>query len=213
MIDTDLRMHSCIEQLLSKIRPKNTAILRTRGYYCVPDLITQFKTHIWCLIEVNIGGYFHACTSLLDKLDHAQNRFLCERGPSPADAFLDFNFAPPKLRRNIAVLGLLHKRVIGKCHPAYERLFPCYSQRFPEGRGFGHNKQLYNHFVEISAHQSLYNRSVFGMTDIYNNLPQHVVDAVSVTSFQSYLTHIARTHCQQQDVWTSCFDQRDNCDF
>ena len=75
MIDTDLRMHSCMEQLLSKIRPKITAILRTRGYYSVPDLITQFKTHIWDLIEVNIGSCFHACTSLLDKLDHAQNRF------------------------------------------------------------------------------------------------------------------------------------------
>ena len=40
MIDTDLRMHSCIEQLLSKIRPKITVILRIRGYYNVPDLIT-----------------------------------------------------------------------------------------------------------------------------------------------------------------------------
>ena len=161
---------------------------------------------------MNIGGYSHACTSLLDKFDHAQNRFVCELGLSTAEAFLEFNFAPPKLRRNVAVLGLLHKRVIGKCHPVYERLFPWYSQRFPEGRGFGHNKQLYNHCVEISAHQQLYNRSIFPMTDIYNNLPQHVVDAVSVASFQSYLTHIARTRCQQQDVWTSCFDRRDNCD-
>ena len=33
MIDLDLRMHTAIEQLLSKIRPKSTAILRTRGYY------------------------------------------------------------------------------------------------------------------------------------------------------------------------------------
>ena len=157
---------------------------------------------------MNIGGYFHA----FDKLDHAQKRFLCELGLSTAEAFLEFNFAPPKLRRNVAVLGLLHKRVIGKCHPVYERLFPWYSQRFPEGRGFGHNKQLYNHCVEISAHQQLYNRSSFLMTDIYNNLPQHVVDAVSVAIFQSYLTHISRTRCQQQDVWTSCFDRRDKCD-
>ena len=31
MMDTDLRMHSCIEQILSKIRSKITALLRTRG--------------------------------------------------------------------------------------------------------------------------------------------------------------------------------------
>ena len=159
MIDTDLRMHSCMEQLLSKIRPKITAILRTRGYYSVPDLITQFKTHIWGLMEVNMGGYFHACASLLDKLDHAQNRFVCELGLSAAEAFLEFNFAPPKVRRNIAILNLLHKRVIGKCHPAFELRLPWYSQRFPEGRGFGHSKQLYNHCVEISARQASHDRS------------------------------------------------------
>ena len=33
MIDLDLRMHTAIEQLLSKIRSKSTAILRTREYY------------------------------------------------------------------------------------------------------------------------------------------------------------------------------------
>ena len=47
MVDTDLAMDSAIDLLLTKIRPKITAILRTRGYYSVPDLITQFKTHIW----------------------------------------------------------------------------------------------------------------------------------------------------------------------
>ena len=36
MIDTDLRMHSCMEQLLSKIRPKIPAIPRSRDYYSVP---------------------------------------------------------------------------------------------------------------------------------------------------------------------------------
>ena len=32
MIDLDLRMHTAIDQLLSKIRAKSTAILRTRAY-------------------------------------------------------------------------------------------------------------------------------------------------------------------------------------
>ena len=54
-MDADLRMHSAIEDLMSKIRPKITAILRTRAYYKVPDLIGQFKTHIWGLIEAHNG--------------------------------------------------------------------------------------------------------------------------------------------------------------
>lgn len=37
------------------------------------------------------------------------------------------------------------------------------------------------------------------MTDVYNNLPQHVVDLISVNSFQEYLTHTVRTRCQSGD--------------
>jgi len=38
--NTDLAMDSAIDPLLTKNRPKITAILRTRGYHSVPDLIT-----------------------------------------------------------------------------------------------------------------------------------------------------------------------------
>ena len=38
MVDTDLRMQSAVDQLMAKINRKITAILRTRGYYSVPQL-------------------------------------------------------------------------------------------------------------------------------------------------------------------------------
>ena len=56
-MDVDLRMHSAVEQVLSKIRPKVTAILRTRQYYSVENLILQFKVQIWELIEAKMGKY------------------------------------------------------------------------------------------------------------------------------------------------------------
>ena len=171
MIDVDLRMHSAIDQVLVKIRPKITAILRTRGYYSTADLILQFKTHIWGFIEVDIDGYFHAAASLLTKFDGAQNHFLRELGLSPVQAFLEYNFAPSGLRRHIGVLGLLQKRVLGKCHPSYERLLPWWSDRFPEPRELGHTKQLYGHWVEVTSHRVIFNRFIFGMIDVYNNLP------------------------------------------
>ena len=204
MIDVDLRMHSAVEQVLSKIRPKVTAILRTRAYYNISDLILQFKTHIWSLIEINIGGYFHAAASLLDKIDAVQNKFVHELGLSTAQAFLDYNFPPPKLRRNIGVLGLLHKRVIGKCHPSFEVLLPWRSSYFSEPRGFGHDKQLYGHNIEVTHHQAIYNRSIFAMTDIYNNLPQYVVDAFSVSDFQKQVTQIARKRCEDGNAEWAC---------
>ena len=209
MVDVDLRMHSAIEQVLSKIRPKVTAILRTRGYYTTAELILQFKTHIWGLIEANIGGYFHAVSSLLEKIDGVQNRFLRELGLSPAQTFLEHNFAPPSLRRHVGALGLLHKRVLGKCHASFERLFPWWSSYFSEPRGQGHTKQLYAHWVEVTHHRTMYNRSIFAMVDVYNDLPQHAVDAPSVQVFQQYLIQIVRTRCQQDDAnWASSLCRR-----
>ena len=160
-------------------------------------------------MEANSGGIFHTATHLLAKIDQVQTRFLRELGLSEEHAFLEFNFAPPKLRRNIGILGLLHKRVLDLCHPSFERLLPWYNQRFDEARGFGHSKQLYGHWVEVTHCQGLFARSIFAMVDIYNNLPQQAVDATSVTIFQKYLTHIARTKCQSGDgAWSSSFCRR-----
>ena len=119
MIDLDLRMHTAIEQLLSKIRPKSTAILRTRGYYNTSQLLNQYKTHIWGLVEIHCGGYFHAASSLLEKVGEVQRRFLQKLEVTESQAFLEYNFAPTELRRNIGILGLLHKRVLGQCHPSF----------------------------------------------------------------------------------------------
>ena len=171
MVDLDLRMHTEIDQILSKIRPKSTAILRTRGYYSDAELLNQYKTHVWCLVEMHVGGYFHAATSLLDKVDQVQNSFVHKLGITVSEAFLRHNFAPTVLRRTIGILGLLHKRVLGKCYRSFDKLLPWYSQRFDTSRGFCHVKQLYGHWLEAGEHRALYDRSIFGMVDIYNNLP------------------------------------------
>ena len=117
------------------------------------------------------------------KIAHNQEQFLHEIGVTTAQTFLNYNFAPTELRRNIAILGLLHKRVLGLCHPSFERLLPWYTQRFETGRGFGHNKQLYGQWLESTQQTALFNKSVFCMVDIYNNLPQYVVDGFYFSDF------------------------------
>jgi hypothetical protein len=49
------------------------------------------------------------------------------------------------------MLGMMHKRVLGKCHPFFSHPIPWYAERFPEGKGRDHNKQLYGHWCEVSA--------------------------------------------------------------
>ena len=64
-------------------------------------------------MEYHSGAIFHASDTLLERLDSAQRGFLQEIGMSPEIAFVEHNFAPPRLRRNIGMLGFLHKRVLG----------------------------------------------------------------------------------------------------
>ena len=47
------------------------------------------------------------------------------------------------------------------------------------------------------------------MTEIYNRLPQHVVDIPNVSNFQTALTRVARTACQNGNAdWQSMFSSR-----
>ena len=47
------------------------------------------------------------------------------------------------------------------------------------------------------------------MIDTYNNLPQNVVDQLSVSAFQALLTERARERCRADDpLWASCFSAR-----
>ena len=202
-------MDQAIDRTLSQFRPRITALLRTRGHYSVKDLIGQFKTQIWGIMEANNGGIFHAATTHLMKFDNAQRHFLRKLEVSEAEAFLKFNFAPPTLRRNIGILGLLHKRVIGQAHPRFESLLPWFETRYGFVNPGRHTKQLYSNVMEITAYLDLFKRSIFAMVDVYNHLPQYVIDSDSVSTFQKHLTNMVRTRCESSlPNWMFTFDKR-----
>ena len=199
LTDPKLTMRNAVDKILSKIRPRIKALLRTRAHYDTTSLIDQFKTNVWGFMETHSGGIFHAATSILDQLDNSQKHFLDELGVSQETAFKDHNFAPPILRRNIAVLGMIHKRTLGLCHPSFDALLPYSQQRFGIMAG-RHSKQLYSHCEQIVAQSQLWARSIFGMTGKYNMLPQAAVDCPSVSAFQSFLTKAAKTRCGEGDA-------------
>jgi len=209
LVDCKLVMDQAVEKILSQMRPKIRAIVRTKPHYSTRDLVGQFKTHIWGTMEVHSGGIFHASNHLLDKFDASQRHFLEELGIDERSAFLDYNFAPPSLRRNIGILGLLHKRVLGIAHPIFNKLLPYHLEIFGSLRQGEHNKQLYGHGNEIHFQHGLHRRSIFGMVHIYNRLPQEIVDCACVSSFQRELTLIARKKCEGGNPdWSFLFSGR-----
>ena len=173
------------------------------------ELINQFKTHVWSVMEVHNGAILHASNSHLQRLDDSQRHFLEEIGIDEAEAFMEFNFAPPSVRRDIGILGLLHKRVLGKSHPVFQKLLPFHVDVFGVPRPNEHTRQLYGHILDVKFQHTLHSRSIFGMVYVYNRLPQNVVDSPSVTVFQRHLTMIARARCQNDaHNWKSVFSCR-----
>ena len=82
----------------------------------------QFKTHIQGIMEIHSGAIFYAANYLLEKLNGVQGSFLREVGVDGTTAFLELNFTPPIIRRNIGMLVLLHKRDLGKAHSVFGKL-------------------------------------------------------------------------------------------
>jgi len=192
-------MEQCIEEIVKRARPKVTAILRSRLYYSVEDLIGQFKGHIWGLIEYYTPCIYHAGISLLAKVDRLQERFLKELDLEEKDAFLPFNMAPLCTRRDIAILGLLHKCNLGLAHPGLQALFyrdPNPRQR--DNRIFPplHDRRLWDEHC-FTRMPSLYHKSIFAQIRVYNLLSQVVVSHDNVKDFQSALTSIVRRKCSE----------------
>ena len=158
---------------------------------------------------MHCGGIFHASDSLLHKIHETQQRFLRELGITEEEAFLQHNFAPSQLRRNIGILGLMHKRVIGECHPIFRKLLPFCTDVGQPGYPNGHNKQLYGHLHTVRLQMAWYCRSIFAMIYRYNMLPQNVVDSSTVKEFQKHLTLTARMHCAAgTPEWQELFSRR-----
>ena len=109
-------------------------------------------------------------------------------GLAEVDALLHFNLAPLNSCRDIAGLGLIHRAVLGKGPPHFQKWFflrnvaPAYSTRHQEAK---HNKQVHE-YVD-GNHTELLRRSLLGHTRVYNGLTQAMVDSKTVKVFQKKL--------------------------
>jgi len=198
-IDNKLLMHTAVNKIMAKAKPKTRALLRTQAYYCTAQLIQQFKTHVWPLLESATGAVYHAAASTLHSLDQCQNSFVRSLGMSPETAFLDHNLMPLNTRRDIAMLGFLHNCARASAHTSLCGLFPL----APAGPTHHHATRLQTHrhsyqlVDRCQGRQSeMLARSVFGLVRVYNLLPQSLVDEQDVSRFQKMLTKTVRAECE-----------------
>ena len=73
---------------------------------------------------ISNAGSVHASSSSFQLLDAVQHRFLLALGVSELDAFLQFSLDPLAVRRDIAILGLIHRTALGKGPGVFKQFFP-----------------------------------------------------------------------------------------
>ena len=188
-------------------------MVRTQRHCYTPELVRLYKSHVMSYIESGTP-VFHAAASNLDCIDKIQRRFLRAVGLSEERALLDYRLAPLQTRRCIGILGFLHRVVLGQVSGQISDLFShgtCVgisdniSARSRGGICAKHTKQIVDRVQASSSDQ--FRRSIFGMVQCYNSLPQSFVDLPIVSLFQRSLQVVLFRHAESgsanwQDIYS-----------
>ena len=170
-------------------------------------MIMQYKAHVLPIAEMNNGAIYHATTTVLKRLDNTYYSFVRELNVHQSSAFMCHNLGPLEMRRDIGMLGFLHKIVLGECHPGITALFP-FASSSAYLHGDRHNRQFQVQWDKCRYQKALFGRSVLGVTCVYNRLPQSIIDSKSVQQFRHCLTQVARDKCENGEDWIGFLSPR-----
>ena len=133
---------------------------------------------------------------MLHHLDRVQQKFLADVGVDERAALLIFNLAPLEARRDMAMLGLIHRTMLGKG----PRHFREYFEREGDGQVVDHRE---------AQRDTLLRRSAFGLAFVYNLLPKAIKRETSVKGFQKSLQEIMKARAMDGcDDWSKTFSPR-----
>ena len=126
-------------------------------------------------------------------LDFVLTRFLRKVGISEIDAIVNFKLAPLASRRDIAMLGVIHRAVLGEGPPQLRELFKLDRRDLRRSaRHFRHDHQVACVFGDRPL--GMTKRSVLGLCHVYNMLPANIAQCNSVKAFQGALQQLL---CEQ----------------
>ncbi len=192
LYDPSLAMKDAVVEVAAQCRWKLQTLLRSRRFYCDADMVMMYKSHVLSYIEYKTPALYHACATVLADIDVVQRRFMSEIGISEIDALMAFRLAPLRTRRDIAMMGVIHRAALGKGPVQLKRLFPPACQ---EGRRSTRAAVRHSREREITIERTQLcgiERSAFGLARVYNMLPQWIVDAEDVSVFQSRLQYVVK---------------------
>jgi len=169
-------------------------------YYSKAELVTLYKQQILSMVEYRTPAIHHATSAILRPLDNAQQRFLRALEISEVDALESYNLAPLSCRRDMAILGLLHRTVIGEGPGHFRALFGI----------VGGSSDAFPDKPEYRAEPML-RRSAFGYIRVYNALPRAWRRLKDVSSFQGKLQESMKKRAATEVAtcsWKSAYSPR-----
>ena len=114
---------------------------------------------------------------------------------SEVEALVKFRLAPLCTRRDIAMLGVIHRSVLGRGPPHFAKYI-----RLAERPHRGTRQSEHAHRMQVCSiidgtQKAIARRSLLGLLDVYNLLPASVVErSASVQCFQKVLQELV-TEC------------------
>ena len=107
-------MRDAVYEIVSEASWKVASIFRSARLFTGGELVTLYKSQLLSYLEYRTQAIYNACDTVLGPLDKFQDSFLKELGISAEDALFHFNLAPLQCRRDMAMMGVLHKTAVGK---------------------------------------------------------------------------------------------------
>ena len=192
VFDSQLLMHAAARHVATEAGWRLKVLLRSKRYVTTPELVRLYKAQILSFVESSTSALYHAAASTLSRIDRVQDRFLREIGLSTLQALKDYRLAPLRARRDMAMLGLLHRVNLNTAPCQLASFFPklgvrsepLQRQRLRHWRAL-HSKQLGTVATHFSS--EVMKNSLFGLVHCYNQLPQRVADSLSVKALQRSL--------------------------
>jgi hypothetical protein len=196
IFDVLLEMDKAVDEVVMAAGWKLKMLIRTWRFYTDAELIRLYKAHLLSYLEYRTSAIYHAKRKVLEKLDRVQSRFLGDVGVDDNTALLEFSLAPLEARRDIAMLGVIHRTVRGKGPRHFKDYFK-----------LDNNGNLVDPRRTVGG--ELVKRSALGLVAIYNLLPERCKRAKQVKDFQRELQNMLKSRAAAGcEDWQKTFSPR-----
>ena len=144
-----------------------------------------YKAKILSFVEFRTAAIYHACSTALGQIDDIQNGFIRSLGITTVESLVVFGLAPLAARRDIAMLGMIHRSILW--------IWSCaLSTILSTGSPFSTSMWKYcletpcetiKSYRDGSRNLVSFTNLIFGLVDVYNLLHNPSVPDLSELSF------------------------------